>query len=56
MPEGAVRKSIGTFGTSKRAMMTVGTKGWRYLERAFTENTGRIVQLIGNVVARITKK
>lgn len=56
IPEGAVRWSIATFGTSKMAMKKVGTKGWRYLERAFTDNIPKIVRLIGNVVGRITKK
>jgi HK97 gp10 family phage protein len=56
MSEGVVRYSISKFGTSRQALKKVGTKGWRYLERAFTENIPKIVKLIGDVVGRIVKK
>lgn len=54
--ESEVRHSIAIFGTSVKAMKTLGTKGFRYLERAFEENTEKIHKLIGDVVGRIVNK
>jgi len=53
IPEFLVRRSIGTFGTSVQALRTVGTKGYRFLERAVDENADRIAELIGRAVGRI---
>ncbi len=56
IPEFLVRRSIGTFGTSVEAERTIGTKGWRYLQRAFEQNRERIITLIGDVVGKIVSK
>ena len=50
-----VRRSIGTFGTSKMALRTVGTKGFRYLERAFEKNKSKIIKRIQDAVGGIIK-
>jgi hypothetical protein len=56
MSEASVRYSISKYGTSRQAMKKLGTKGWRYLERAFAENLDKIERLIGKAVGRIVSK
>lgn len=56
MPEYLVRRSIGRFGTSMMALRTVGTKGWRYLQRALDDNRDKITRILGKAVGRIVNK
>lgn len=56
MPEFLVRRSIGTFGTSKQALRTIGTKGYRFLERAVEENADKIGELIGRAVGYVVNR
>ena len=53
MAEYVVRRSIGTFGTSKRAFEKLGTKGWFYLKRALEDNAEKIHRIFERAVGGI---
>lgn len=55
IPEFAVRRSIGTFGTSKMAFRKLGTKGWFYLKRALEDNAEKIHHLFERAIGDILK-
>lgn len=59
-PVSALETWARSHGTSAflvaRAIARRGTKARKYLERAFTENTGRIVQLFNDAIMRIVNK
>lgn len=52
----AVARSIAKHGTSVYAQRTLGTKGFRYLQRALDTNADRIRAHLGDVVGEIVNR